>query len=787
MTSTAPFNSTSPYARSSQRYIDNGLPVIPIAPGTKRPGEYASNAWRGMSEWTRYSLRLPTEVELDHWQAWPDAGIGLMTGPLSGVLAVDIDTEDPVIIAKINQILPPSPVRKKGRKGYTAFYRFQGEQNASWRVGDKPVMDLLCEGRQTLMPGTIHPEGMTYLWLTEDTLDSFDLGQLPVLPPNFIDLMNRLIDPLMSESDRKYLKAAAAPVDAPGLIPAGSFAASHFRDINTQALHRLDEWVPRMIPTAKANANGYRCKAFWRSAEALHVGIARTGIKDFGGDYGMTPIDLVMYAQNVPFAAAAEALRLVLNIAAENDDPFTMQFSKPEKMPTNGPPAMPRAVQERHAILAREEHRARTAARLVEEELATAVPEFILQPPGMIGRISGWMAETAPKMQPELFVAAALVVGATAMGRLYRSTIGNWPSLYVVMVAKTGEGKEHPQQCTAKILAAAGLDRLIAGSGYTSPGAVFSALLQSPSHVAIIDEIGKLLKTSRSQGNSNSEAAFDKLVEAFGKVDGYIKPQGYSTMHLNSAQLAMLGDKTVWNPAICLLGATTPDTFYQSLTEDLIKEGFLGRVLVVHSKRARQKTRMVDQTKPPDDVVAWCKAIWEEAASHSDLATVMNPSVPATPIVMPFTRESLALLDAFDDDLLVLKDEVDSPGLEALLVRTREKAMRISMVVAKAMNPPKDNQIRHEAVEWAIKYVRHYDLATIKSVSEERTESLMHALVKKMVRIIATAGVNKTNSEFRAVLTCGAMPRQKLSRDMKLEKRLFNSVVETAIDQGYIT
>ncbi|RJG05987.1 DUF3987 domain-containing protein [Noviherbaspirillum cavernae] len=784
-------NPSSPFARNAQRYIDNGLPVIPIAPGTKRPGEYAGGKWRGMSEWQKYSTHLPTELELDFWHAWPDAGMGLLTGALAGVVAIDIDTEDKAILAKIHAILPPSPVRKMGRKGYTAFYRFRGEVNKSWRVNSQPVMDLLAEGRQTLMPGTLHPDGMTYVWLTEDTLDNFELDRLPQLPGNFIELMNRLVEPLMTTDDKKYLRNAVMPADPAGEIQTGNgFVAAFFRRINTEALNRLDEWVPRFIPGAKPNAIGYRCRAFWRNAQNMNVGIARSGIRDFGGEYGMTAIDLVMHAQNVTFAQAVEALRLALNIPTGDELTMTVNGKAMTPDPDPAPAqvvARPRADRD-PLLVERERQLAKVEQQEAAVEDAKGPPDFILQPPGMLGRIVGWMAQTAPKYQPELFVAAAIAVGAAAMGRLYRSDHGNFTSLFIVMVALSGEGKEHPQQCVTRLLSAAGLDKVIAGAGYTSSSAVISALMRTPSHVAIIDEVGKLLKFSRALGQSNSEAAIDKLVEVFGKCDGVMKPQNYSMTGLTPQQAANLSDRVVHNPVVSLLGATTPATFYQALTDDLVREGFLGRVITVQSKMPRQMARMVKAAPPPEDAVVWCKSLVSDAAEHGDLVTQMNPLMPATPVTMAFTPESVALLEAFEKELTFhLKPRYESTGLDNLLVRTREKAMRLSMIVAKAMNAPKDNQIRAEAADWAIKYVRHYDLQVIESVQVERSETIIEAQIKKLVGFIGRARNLEDKESDRRVLQKGGMPRSKLMRAMKMDKRTFDNVVDTAIEQGLIS
>ncbi|MEJ0004405.1 MAG: hypothetical protein WDN30_14275 [Pararobbsia sp.] len=210
------------------------------------------------------------------------------------------------------------------------------------------------------------------------------------------------------------------------------------------------------------------------------------------------------------------------------------------------------------------------------------------------------------------------------MQRIFRSNFANFTSLYVVMVALSTEGKEHPQSSVERVLTAANLTGLVAGSGYTSSGAVYSELLRKPSHLAIIDEMGKLLKLSRAKGNSNSEAAIDKLVEAFGKTAGVMRPPVYSSMTLGKGA-APAADRVIHNPAISLLGATTPATFYESLTDDLVRDGFLGRLLVIESSQPRQLVRLVDQTDPPEDIVEWCINTHGELRKKGDLAAMPSP------------------------------------------------------------------------------------------------------------------------------------------------------------------
>ncbi|RQS39737.1 bifunctional DNA primase/polymerase [Burkholderia sp. Bp8990] len=782
----------SPFARRAYFYIEQGYSVIPIAPGTKRPGAWsAADGWKGMFDWERFGDRTPSEIELSHWEKWPDAGLGLVCGKLSNIVAIDRDYDAPGTDA-LELIIPYSPVKKKGAKGYTAFFRHNGEKSMSWNLNGVRVLDLLSDGRQTLMPGTVHPDGHTYIYLTEDCLEDFRPGDLPALPDDFCDQVSAVLEPYQTHEDRKYQRTPRKHEDKPDAISTElSVTGQYFRDLNKAALQQLEAWVPKLITSARPERDGFRCIASWRGCEKANVGIHPAGIFDFGGNYGMTPIDLVMYAHGLTFSKAAEQLRacvmldeiepMVLTVGGhklstgEVADSDTGEIVQPKTASSPTPVWLtPRAPSPAPVYIAPNSSAAP----------APAIPTHIMHPPGMLGRIAEWINATAPKRQPELAVAAAITLGATVMQRRYRSNFANFTSLYVVMVAKSTEGKEHPQAAVERVLTAANLSNLVAGSGYTSSGAVYSELLRKPSHLAIIDEMGKLLKLSRAKGNSNAEAAIDKLVEAFGKLAGVMRPPVYSSMTVPKG-MQDTGDRVIHNPAISLLGATTPATFYDALTDDLVRDGFLGRLLVVESSQPRQLARLVDQTEPPSDIVEWCTNTADEIRKKGDVADVASADTPANTLPFPFEEACHYLLKPFEEELNDLKTQHEPDGLDVLLGRTFEKSLRLAMIAAKATHPA-DNVVRVADLEWAIKYVRHYDLALLESVRTKRTRGETDAQIQRMIRYVESAAKYTGDKRFGKILRKGGMPHAKLLKLMAIDGKSMRLLVDTALETGVI-
>ncbi len=783
----------SPYERRAYAYIERGYSVIPIAPGTKRPGQYSQEVgWRGMSDWERFHSRLPTEMELSIWYTWPEAGIGLLTGKLSGVVALDRDYDADGTEA-LEAIIPYTPVKKRGAKGYTAFFRYNGERSCSFNIAKARVLDVLSDGRQTLMPGTAHPDGHTYVYLTEDCLEDFDPKDLPVLPDDFLDKVAAILAPYQTDEDKKYQKKTVALPDNDGVINTSlSIQGEYFRDLNATALQKLDDWVPKLIPGAKRERDGYRCVATWRGVQNANVGVHPKGIFDFGGNYSMTAIDLVMQANQISFGKAVDMLREYIMMS--DDTPLTMTVNGASALataPSDALPAPTEAPKSAPVVLPWQVPRTSKPAQVMlppttSVDPAPALPTFLMNPPGILGEISRWITATAPKSQPELSLAAAIALCSVVMGRTYRSQYGNWTSLYLVMVAKSTEGKEHPQSCVEKILSAAGLTHLIGGSGYTSSGAVYSALLKEPCHIATIDEMGKLLKTSRAKGQSHTEAALDKLVEAFGRQDGVLRPPTYSTMTMTRSVANTQTERVVHNPAITLLGATTPATFYENLTDDLVKDGFLGRCIVIESQQPRQLTRFVQRTEPPEKLLEWCKAVNVRTMEQTgDIAGMLPADMAANVIELPFDESCRPLMDAFEARLNDAKESSEAEGLDVLLGRTLEKSMKIAMVVCKAENPANKVVMPHH-LEWSISFINHYDNALVRAVRKNRVNNQTDADVKKAIELVRNAKKYIGDKAFGHILATGAMPHSKLLKLMKMGSRQFNEVIETAVEAGIL-
>lgn len=175
-----------PFAEAAHRLWSAGLPVVPLHrwDATNGHGKKIGKAV-AVQGWPRYCRNLPTGTELRAWRtAFPTGNIGLALGPASGLVAIDIDTDDPGVEAAVIRLLGASPWRRVGRKGCVLLYpHTDGLASCSVPVPGGGQIDVLADGRQVVLPPSIHPDTGNPYAANADLVDVLDaVRRCPPVP-----------------------------------------------------------------------------------------------------------------------------------------------------------------------------------------------------------------------------------------------------------------------------------------------------------------------------------------------------------------------------------------------------------------------------------------------------------------------------------------------------------------------------------------------------------------------------------------------------------------------------
>ena len=132
-------------------YSEQGFSVIPIRPGWKK---------KPLVKWEEFQGRRATTEEISGWfQKWPDANIGIVTGSISGIVAIDADSDD----AKkwMTETLPATGVYQETSRGKHAFYKPNGHP-VKTRAGVREKIDIRGDGGYVVIAPSIHETGKKY-------------------------------------------------------------------------------------------------------------------------------------------------------------------------------------------------------------------------------------------------------------------------------------------------------------------------------------------------------------------------------------------------------------------------------------------------------------------------------------------------------------------------------------------------------------------------------------------------------------------------------------------------
>ena len=135
---------------------------------------------------------------IEWWTRWPDANIGIATGPDSGVFVVDLDIKDGVDglatlqrLEEENGSLPPTLKSSTGSGGRHVILRMPSDgtiiRNSQGRIG--PGIDVRGEGGYIIGVGSTHQSGECYGWV--EGFSPEDGVEIAEAPQWLVDLATR--------------------------------------------------------------------------------------------------------------------------------------------------------------------------------------------------------------------------------------------------------------------------------------------------------------------------------------------------------------------------------------------------------------------------------------------------------------------------------------------------------------------------------------------------------------------------------------------------------------------
>lgn len=678
----------------AKKYLQLGWWVIPLKPGTKEPlSRLVPNGVHGASNDLATIERW--------WKAEPNAGIGIALLK-SGLVCVDIDPRNGGYdtmerLEGLHGPLLSDVMQLTGGGGEHRVFNSQLVQSLPGKLG--AGVDLKADGYFCAEP-SVHPNGTMYCW--EASSDPTE-GCVPSSLPGWIRDLARgpfgavpfiASTRIVDQKQIEELREALASIPSDDYETWVNFGNA-LSELGQAGFQLWDEWSKK-----SDKYDPQKITRKWRSLKP-----------------GAIQIESIFFA-------------------AQQGGWLNPASIEPEPMPEPVPVAQ---------------------VVVAQAPAPQPIPANLLTPPGILGDITRWIDQTSSKPQPQFAVQTAIAFAATVLGRRFVTVHRNWPSLYLLNIGKSASGKEHGKWALETLLEACDMGNLIGPSSYTSGAGLMSSLHDQPTHVTVIDEFGKELEQSSVKGNSRAQSTMKSLIECWGRCDGVMRPQGYSTVGLSAKDAAAIKERCVRNPALTMLAMTVPESFFDTIGSAAARDGFLNRFLIVESDIGRQINQMAVKTKPPQTIIDWATTM--HALSAGLVNASMSPTLEPTPIEVDITASAMELFRAFDAECIAMMDQYEECGLAEMFGRCNEMAMRLALVVAAGRHMTTPMEVDGPDAAWAIQYVRFNSIRTTDRLKTSVADSEFEASKKQVYSLILKSGeyglteaeLNRASRKFRGM------------------------------------
>lgn len=721
----------SPFHRAARQLWEAGWSVMPLMKEQKRPF---------LDNWTRLCSERVTEVELRHWESKPqEMNIGVCLGAASGLMALDFDDDIDGLHAKIANLIPVSPLRKTGSKGYTAFYRYDPAiTSRGFSKSGVRVLDILSDGRQTVLPPSVHPDGSVYAWIDKTPAD-VAISDLPILRlETFHDIVKFFkVDPV-----------APIKLDNGWSDPDIQEAAYTISFIDPDH-GGYDMWIHVGMALKDEFGDGaYDLFDQWSASGSKYQGRKETrqkwdSFKNIGISYGT----IVMHAMSNPNFVPP------WNLTKNREIPNPII---PGSKLDNNPKPVSNEFAEASAII------------IKQASVTRANHASFMRAPGLVGEIAQWINTTSRYPQPALAMGVAISVAGTLLAHKVQTETKLRTNIYCAGLAPSGGGKNHGVLCAKHLLSAVGMRQQISGKPKSGTALINGLSKRSGIQFLPWDEFGMAIEAlNNPRAGSFQREILSLMTELFSAAGSVYYGDEYANADGKRPAI------DVEQPNLCVYGASTEEQFYSALGSKEALNGFLPRWLIFHSEDyAVDSVTAPSITEIPESLLATARG-WAEHPTNSDPSGNLD-ELTIRPRVIPMDRAARELWESYSRDKRALIADDRNNLFNPLLARAAEHAAKIALCAHEG------DSITLDVMTWAIGISELCLSYAVRAGELNMADNEHEANVKRMKRTIDK--LSRKNVRSKGWVVHGEL--SKASQNLTRHQR--NEILHGLLESGYL-
>lgn len=669
-------------------------------PNSKRPA---------IEKWSDFGVHAAEDEMFERWLKWKDNNIGVCLGVASNIIAIDYDNDEEGLHAKIKAILPPSPVCKIGAIGETRFYQFNNQRSQSFNKNGNRVLDILSQGRQTVLPPSMHPDtGRPYYWENAfSTLENTPPMALPQIHFNMIHEIEKLfgvdqikphiVQPrhVMVYDDSKKAEVSEALT----YIPSDDY--DMWYRIGMSLKDKFGEEGFNMWDAWSATSSKYNSKEMRPKWNSFH-------------GQGLTIASLFYQAMDNGFSSVSADM-------IEAIDDFEING-----MMTGSTPERIKAAPKKEMVNVQ-------SVELVEPPKQTEsilFPPHLYDAPGLPGRLAAFVNKTALMPQPLLALGASIAAAGALMGRKVRSESNLRTNFYIIGLAPSGSGKDHARTVIKRMLHDTGLGDLELGVPASSAGLVGGLRERGKGRGLILwDEFGRTLKNiSGFRAGTHEKEITTAMMELFSSAQSVYMGKAYAN-HDGKNPV-----KPLDQPCLSVYGTSVPNHFYDALSGGEAIDGFLARWLILESKDYTMEEGEREELLAdiPTEIAEICK-YWKEQPFNSEPnAGNLDTAMRVVPKLIKATEPANAYLKSFAAEMrrAAIQAELAGDNTGSVWSRAGEHARRLALVAHEG------DQIELKVAEWAVGMAQYCSNYMAAAISDYVSSTELESQTKRILRAI---------------------------------------------------
>lgn len=315
-------------------------------------------------------------------------------------------------------------------------------------------------------------------------------------------------------------------------------------------------------------------------------------------------------------------------------------------------------------------------------------PGELFRIPGFISEVMAFCMATAPYPNLPLAFAGALALQSHLSARKVEAPGGTRTNPYIIALAKSGCGKDHPRKTNNRVLCKAGLGNEII-ENVASGQALEDTLILTPAVLWQADEFYSVLQEVANDRTGQKENIMKYLLSFFTSANIEYTPR--VKVGRDAAKISC--------PNLTLMGSCTPGGFFDSLNERMLAHGMYSRMTIIHAD-SRGKGQLPGDLQNIPDCVADKAKLWADfrppGSGNLDLKAKIVPMTKAA-------KELLAAVQAEADEEYARVERVENCDWKmAIWSRACENTTRFALIYAcSEAEAPTSVVITEDAIRWA--------------------------------------------------------------------------------------